>query len=180
MKKPRQSPGGPARRNVSAGREELLRGLRLNARTLTIAVLLIYAALALTPQIQLLVETSQKISDQQALVEQAKQDLLDMKKERKRWEDPVYIRSQARDRLYYVMPGEVSYLVMDANGINESDTSGTVGAMIAARSNNGKITTSVTSTKNNWVDSLVETFMRAGVEEPVDKNSKTDPAKKGN
>ena len=76
------------------------------------------------------------------------------------------------------MPGEVSYLVMDANGIDQSDTTGTVGAMIAARTNNGAITTAVTSTKNNWVDSLIETFVRTGVEEPVDA-SKTDPAKKG-
>jgi len=89
-----------------------------------------------------------------------------MKAERTRWEDPVYIRSQARDRLYYVMPGEVSYLVMDATGIDESDVSGTVGAMIAARTNNSEITTTVRSAKSNWVDALVETVVRSGIEQP--------------
>jgi hypothetical protein len=67
---------------------------------------------------------------------------------------------------------------MDANGIDQSDTSGTVGAMIAARTNNGQITSSVTSTKNNWVNALIETIVRTGVEEPVaEQPSKT---KKGN
>ena len=47
----------------------------------------------------------------------------DMQAERDRWQDPVYIRSQARDRLYYVLPGEVSYLVMDSEGLDFSDTS---------------------------------------------------------
>ncbi len=89
-----------------------------------------------------------------------------MKAERTRWEDPVYIRSQARDRLYYVMPGEVSYLVMDATGIDESDVSGTVGAMIAARTNNSEITNTVRSAKSNWVDALVETVVRSGIEQP--------------
>ena len=179
MKKPKPKSGGNnARRSISAGREELLRGLRFDTRTLTIAGVIVFAAFTLTPQIQLLMEQRQMIADQQAQVDQAKQELNDMKKERKRWEDPVYIRSQARDRLYYVMPGEVSYLVMDANGIDQSDTSGTVGAMIAARTNNGQITSSVTSTKNNWVNALVETIVRTGVEEPVaEQPSKT---KKGN
>lgn len=180
MKKPRQNSGrGSARRNLSAGREELLRGLRFDTRTLTIAGLIVVGALTLTPPIQLLMEQRQMIADQQAKVEEAKQSLEDMKTERKRWEDPVYIRSQARDRLYYVMPGEVSYLVMDANGIDQSDTTGTVGAMIAARTNNGEITTALASTKNNWVDSLIETIVRTGVEQPVE-TAEVDSAKKGN
>jgi hypothetical protein len=99
-------------------------------------------------------------------VAQSEADVEAMKAERTRWEDPVYIRAQARNRLYYVMPGEVSYLVMDASGIDESDVSGTVGAMIAARTNNGEITTSVREAKSNWVDALVETVVRSGIEQP--------------
>jgi len=33
--------------------------------------------------------------------------------ERDRWADPAYITSQARERLYYVQPGDVVYLVDD-------------------------------------------------------------------
>jgi len=33
-----------------------------------------------------------------------------------RWQDPAYVRAQARDRLGWVMPGEVGYRVIDADG----------------------------------------------------------------
>jgi cell division protein FtsB len=157
--------------SASASREELLRGLKLDARTITMAGILILAIVSIAPQMQVLITQQQAIADMRAQVEQAKQDVKDMSVERKRWEDPVYIRAQARDRLYYVMPGEVSYLVMDANGVDQSDTSGTVGAMIAARNNNAQISSSVHTTKNNWVDALVETVVRSGIEEPVAKKA---------
>ena len=154
-----------------AAREELMRGLKLDARTITMAVILVVAIVSVAPQMQVLITQQQAIADMRAQVEQAKQDVKDMTVERKRWEDPVYIRAQARDRLYYVMPGEVSYLVMDANGVDQSDTSGTVGAMIKARNNNAQISSSVHTTKNNWVDALVETVVRSGIEEPVAKKA---------
>jgi cell division protein FtsB len=157
--------------SASAAREELMRGLKLDARTITMAVILVVAIVSIAPQMQVLITQQQAIADMQAQVEQAKQDVKDMTVERKRWEDPVYIRAQARDRLYYVMPGEVSYLVMDAKGVDQSDTSGTVGAMIAARNNNAQISSSVHTTNNNWVDALVETVVRSGIEEPVAKKA---------
>jgi len=157
--------------SASAGREELMRGLRLDARTITSAVILVVAIVSVAPQVQVLITQQQSIADMRAQVEQAKQDVKDMSVERKRWEDPVYIRAQARDRLYYVMPGEVSYLVMDAKGVDQSDTTGTVGAMIAARNNNAQISSAVRTTNSNWVDALVETVVRSGIEEPVAKKS---------
>jgi len=33
-----------------------------------------------------------------------------------RWRDPAYIQSQASARFGYVMPGETSYVVLDADG----------------------------------------------------------------
>jgi hypothetical protein len=108
----------------------------------------------------------QQVAAAQADVEQARKDVTNMQSEVKRWEDPVYIRSQARDRLYYVMPGEVSYLVMDADGVNTSDISGTVGAMLADQRNYGQISKSIKETRNNWVDSLVETVIVAGIDLP--------------
>jgi len=153
--------------SASAGREQLLRGLRLDARSVTLAVIVVLAIVSLAPQVQVLITQQQAIADMRAQVAKANQAVKDMRTERSRWEDPVYIRAQARDRLYYVMPGEVSYLVMDANGVNQSDTSGTVGAMIAARNNNAQISATVHTTNNNWVDSVVETIVRSGLDEPI-------------
>ncbi|MEY4296402.1 MAG: hypothetical protein RL016_248 [Actinomycetota bacterium] len=158
--------------SASEPRDNMLRGLKLDTRTITLSIILVFGIATLAPQIQVFIEQQQTIADVRAQVTAKEQAVAEMKAERKRWEDPVYIRSQARDRLYYVMPGEVSYLVMDAAGIDQSDTSGTVGDMIANRTNNSQITSSVHATKANWMDALVETVVRSGIEQPTEEAKK--------
>jgi hypothetical protein len=67
---------------------------------------------------------------------------------------------------------------MDADGVNTSDTSGTVGAKMAADKNNAQISENIYQTKNNWVDAVLETVIRAGIEEPVDETAETKPKAK--
>lgn len=48
-----------------------------------------------------------------------------------RWQDPAYVRAQARERLGWVVPGETGYKVVDENGQplgggTEIDTVGTL------------------------------------------------------
>lgn len=40
--------------------------------------------------------------------------------EREKWNDPEYVRTQARKRLQYVRPGEVAYVVVDESGGDDS------------------------------------------------------------
>lgn len=145
---------------------DFARTIRLNSYNLTIFALVILGVITLAPGIQIWYVQQQQIADVAAQVEQAKKAVAQMQVERKRWDDPVYVRSQARDRLYYVMPGEVSYLVMDANGIDPNDTSGTVGAQMADRRNTTEITNKIRETKDNWVDSLLYTVVHSGLDQP--------------
>jgi 1,2-phenylacetyl-CoA epoxidase catalytic subunit len=41
---------------------------------------------------------------------------------------------------------------------------------MAADKNNAQISSSIYQTKNNWVDAVLESVIRAGVEQPTDKN----------
>ena len=150
----------------SAASAEWMRGMRLNTYTITLLAMIVLGVLTLAPRVQEWFVLRQQVAQAQADVEQARKDVTTMQSEVKRWEDPVFIRSQARDRLYYVMPGEVSYLVMDADGVNTSDISGTVGAMLADQRNYGQISKSIKETRNNWVDSVMETVIVAGIDEP--------------
>ena len=145
---------------------DFARTIRFNSYNLTIFALIIVGVITLQPGITTWYVQQQQIADVAAQVEQAKKAVAQMQVERKRWDDPVYVRSQARDRLYYVMPGEVSYLVMDANGIDPNDTSGTVGAQMADRRNTTEITNKIRETKDNWVDSLLYTVVRSGIDQP--------------
>lgn len=155
-----------SKQSRSAASAEWMRGMRLNTYTITLLAMIVLGVLTLAPRVQEWFVLRQQVAQAQADVEQARKDVTTMQSEVKRWEDPVFIRSQARDRLYYVMPGEVSYLVMDADGVNTSDISGTVGAMLADQRNYGQISTSIKETRNNWVDSVMETVIVAGIDEP--------------
>ena len=147
---------------------------RLNSYTLATLAVILVGIFTLAPSIQIWYEQRREIADYQAMVEQAKSDLENMKAERARWDDEVYIRSQARDRLYFVMPGEVSFLVMDADGIDLSDQSGTVGAMLAQRRKIIDFSTEVVASKGSWIENFLESAVRAGLEEPNEETSATN------
>jgi cell division protein FtsB len=138
-----------------------------DARNALVLVMIVVGVVTVAPNVQTFFSYRQQIADMQAQVDAEKKELADMIVERKRWDDPVYVRSQARQRLYYVLPGEVSYLVMDAGSVNTSDKSGTVGAMLADRRNTSVISSSIRTTSENWVDDIVGSVIRAGIEEPV-------------
>ncbi len=139
---------------------------RLNSYTLALLAVILIGVFTLAPSVQIWYEQRREIADYKALVEQSKKDLEGMQEERLRWDDEVYIRAQARDRLYFVMPGEVSFLVMDAEGIDISDTSGTVGAMLEEQRDSSGFSLEVLASEKNWVEALLESTLRAGLEEP--------------
>jgi cell division protein FtsB len=142
------------------------------AKNAVLLVMIVIGVVSIAPNVQTFFSYQQQIADMQAQVDAAKKEVADMNIERKRWDDPVYVRSQARQRLYYVLPGEVSYLVMDAGSVNTSDKSGTVGAMLAERRNTAVISSSIRATSENWVDDIMGSVIRAGIEEPIAEEQK--------
>jgi len=161
--------------NVKAGladTREWLSSIDWNARTATLLVMIVIGVFTLAPSVQNWFSYQQKIADMRTQVQQTKDALAQMKTDLKRWDDPVYVRTQARQRLYYVLPGEISYLVMDAGTVDLSDTSGTVGAVLADRRNNLEVSKSITSTKDNWVDEIIGSVVRAGIEQPKEDATK--------
>ncbi|MGL5810720.1 MAG: FtsB family cell division protein [Nocardioides sp.] len=54
-------------------------------------------------------EVKQKIAEREAA-------LTALEREKRRWQDPVYVRIQARKRLGYVVPGETGVQVIDIDG----------------------------------------------------------------
>lgn len=146
----------------------LVRMLRLNSVSVSLIIVIVLGSFLVAQDVQTFLNQRRVIAEMEQSIELARQSVEDMEAERDRWQDPVYIRSQARDRLYYVLPGEVSYLVMNAEGMDFSDTSGTLGEILAQRRSADVISQEVLAAKDNWVDSLLESFLRAALEKPVD------------
>jgi len=99
---------------------------RGNSRALTLTTILFVMALTIAPPIkhyftqraQISALKSQVTSNNQAL-EQARKELL-------MWRDPEYIKSQARERLHFALPGERQYIVTDSAGQYAQDSGTTV------------------------------------------------------
>ena len=99
----------PARRPVDV--RGWLGGIRLSGFMVIMLGLVVLAAFVLVPTIGTYVDQRQQIAALQAAVEVSRDDVADLEAQRDRWTDPAYITTQARERLYYVKPGEVVYLV---------------------------------------------------------------------
>ncbi|WP_223357489.1 FtsB family cell division protein [Leifsonia sp. ZF2019] len=148
----------PATRTVAptlsapSGTGRWLRGIHFSAFSLVMMGILVLAVVILAPTLQALVQQRQQIADQQAVVDKLTSQVDAAKAQRARWNDPSYIRAQARDRLYYVMPGETSYLVIDDRPP-------------AAVQTDDPVSSKLQKTRTDWVGSLFGSFMGAGLTE---------------
>ena len=145
-------------------------GLSWTPSSMVTIGVLVFGAFVIGPQLSDLITMQTQIAQLNANIAKSKEQLADLADEKKRWDDPVFIRSQARDRLFYVMPGEISYLVLDADGLNLSDTSGTVGDMLAKAKNSSNFSQSIGTTKKDWAKGLLQSVLRAGLDQPVNNN----------
>lgn len=127
-----------------------LRNFRLSGFALSLLLLIVAALVVLAPSLKTLVEQRQQIAGLQAEVDQAKSAVTDLRGEVDRWKDPAYIESQARNRLYYVFPGDVSYLV-----IGEGSATATPGGQ--------PISDKIQTTKVDWMRSLLSSVYTAGL-----------------
>lgn len=145
----------------------LAKSLRLNSSWVSVIAIVVIGSFLISPDVEAFLNQRRQIAEMEESIRLAQEQVEQMQVERDRWQDPIYIRSQARDRLYYVLPGEVSYLVMDSSGMDFSDTSGTVGALLADKRSADEISTEIAAANDNWVDSLLESFLRAAIDQPT-------------
>ena len=127
----------------------------------------IAAVFAMGPNVASFINMQTRIAQLKETLAANNQAVIDMQAEKDRWSDPVYIRAQARDRLYYVMPGEISYLVMDAQSVDANDNSGSEGALLEAQKNTSTFSQSISTTKVNWSKAIVQSVLIAGLGKPA-------------
>jgi cell division protein FtsB len=131
--------------------EHWLRTIRLSGFTFLMLSLLILAVIVLAPNLRVFIEQRQQIAALQQDVDNAQQAVDDLNDNVARWGDPAYIKSQARERLFYVFPGEVSYLVIG-------------GAGAEATSQNGlPISDEIQTTRVDWTSTLLSSIFTAGL-----------------
>lgn len=88
-------------------------GIRLSGFMVIMLSLVVLGAWVLVPTLGTYLDQRQRIAALEHSVTVTQKQIDELKAERERWNDPAYITAQARQRLFYVKPGEVVYLVDD-------------------------------------------------------------------
>jgi hypothetical protein len=86
-------------------------------------------AIFLVPSLQKWLEQRSEIGQLQSQISQQQDDLATAQAEEDRWDDDAYVITQARERLRFVMPGEVPYIVdgeSDADQVSPQEAATTV------------------------------------------------------
>ena len=123
----------PTRRTVNVGTNPAKRTAAPRPRALTGragVLIVVFVALALAYTYPLRVYLAQESQIAQLEADQAAQRKLigDKQLELEKWKDPEYLRAQARERLFYVRPGETPLRVLSVPGAPASDAGQTPAA----------------------------------------------------
>ncbi|WP_249353730.1 septum formation initiator family protein [Microbacterium sp. 2FI] len=134
---------------------EWLGGIRLSGFMVIMLGLVVLAAFVLVPTIGLYRDQRQQIAALEAAVEVSRDDVAELEAQRERWADPAYITTQARERLYYVRPGEVIYLV-------DNDLPPEL-----APQDQDAVSDELETTRTDWMSQLVRSVTEAGLAQTV-------------
>jgi hypothetical protein len=117
--------------------------------------LLILGVVVLAPNISAFVAQRQQIADLSAQVAEDGETVERLTAERERWNDSTFVMTQARERFFYVNPGEVSFLV-----INDLDA-----AVLADVDE--PISDELTTTDTDWTEALLASLLSSAYAEEV-------------
>ena len=88
---------------------------RTNNRALAFIVIIFILTLAIAPPVQHYFTQRAQINSLESQLSADNVALQKAREELLRWQDPEYIKSQARERLHFVLPGERQYIVVDGS-----------------------------------------------------------------
>lgn len=141
--------------------EHWLRTIRLSGFTVLMLFLLVLAVVVLAPNLRIFIEQRQQIAALEADVAATQGSVDELTGDLARWSDPAYIESQARERLFYVFPGDVSYLV-----VGEADEPTTSDGL--------PISETIQTTKVDWARTLLASIYTAGLTDAPPADLVTD------
>ena len=118
-------------------------------------VIAIAAVVDLSPPIQIWFEQQARLAQLEKDVAAARATLAEAQADMKRWSDRAYIEAQARERLMFVYPGDISFLI-----VNDVEV-----ATAPAEEVSGTIQT----TSIDWVDAFIQSYAFAANPEQGDE-----------
>ncbi len=121
---------------------------RGSGRSFTVFIILFALALTIAPPVKHYFTQRAQINSLRSQLDSNNQALIEARKELLLWQDPEYIKSQASERLHFVLPGERQYIVTESGNQGNS----TEGTQVANNIPNGQ----------PWYMRLVASITEAG------------------
>lgn len=134
--------------------------LRFSGFTVLIVALVIAGAIIISPSLSTFVQQQREIKELRESVQLHREAVQDIDAERVKWKDPVYVRSQARERLFYVMPGETQLSVIEDVPVPAESTETTEAGL--------------TRIERNWASTVAGSLLVSGTTD-ADPEEGVDP-----
>src|SRR5690554_6107285 len=145
----------PPRRGAEAAPavdvREWASGIRLSGFMVIMLSLVVLGAWVLVPTLGTYIDQRQKIAALEVAIQVSADEIVALEQERERWEAPAYITTQARERLYYVKPGEAVHLVD-----NDLDPA-------ALPQEQEPVSDQLEQTPSDWMPQMLRTIVGAGL-----------------
>lgn len=122
--------------------------LQASGFTATVLALIVTGVVVLSPSLQVLAEQRQQIAQLEAQLAETDAEVLRLEDQLERWNDRVFVETQARSRLMFVYPGDITYLVLD--DLPEDDSNGDV-----------IVSEDIQLAQPNWRESLLASYLVA-------------------
>jgi hypothetical protein len=118
-------------------------------------VIAIAAVVDLSPPIQIWFEQQARLAQLEKDVAAARATLAEAQADMKRWSDRAYIEAQARERLMFVYPGDISFLIVNDVEVATAPTE--------------EVSGTIQTTSIDWVDAFVQSYAFAANPEQGDE-----------
>jgi len=147
---------GRARNGVRQSLDDFIdRELQRSGSVIVGLIIAVVAVVNLWQPVQIWFEQQARIADLDREVAAARATLAEAQADMMRWTDRAYVEAQARERLMFVYPGDISYLV-----VNDVD---------AKPAKSDEVLGSVQIAEIDWVDAFVQSYAFAARPEQKSK-----------
>ena len=121
--RPGSRPGGRRQRSrprtppttVAASAPEP-RASRFTGRAMVLVLVLSVLTISYASSLKAYFQQHSQIQGLRAQIASSQSSIHELESEKQRWQDPAYVKQQARARFGYLMPGQTSYVVIGADG----------------------------------------------------------------
>lgn len=108
------SPASPVEQVPAAPR--FARSLGITRRAVAMVVVLAVLVLSYASSLRIYLDQQRDAAGARVEIAATEARIADLEDQLERWDDPAFVRAQARERLGWVVPGETGYVVVGADG----------------------------------------------------------------